>query len=213
MPENAKNSRKTIDNSALGARISHLPVLPAYGKFLESIMNIIPKAALVLAGLLGGSAYLMAGDVDLTKLPPDSDRTNLTFDADIKPLFRVSCFACHSGAKPAGGLNLTTLNGVLNGGRDGLVLTAGASANSPLVIAISRLDPDSAMPPRPRRRATPPPPAAAAPAPGGGIAAPGNLTPGAPPQPPTGGQRRPMGRPLSAEEVGLVRAWIDQGAK
>lgn len=180
--------------------------------FRKLIMKNIFKPALILAGLLGGSASLMAADVDLTKLPPDSDRTNLTFDADIKPLFRVSCFACHSGAKPAGGLNLTTLDGVLKGSKDGPVVTAGESAHSPLVIAVSRLDPDSAMPPRPRRRATSPPPTVAAPAPGGGIAAPGNITPGSPVQPPNS-PRRPMGRPLSAEEVGVVRAWIDQGAK
>jgi hypothetical protein len=168
--------------------------------------------ALILAGLLGGPASLMAADVDLTKLPPDSDRTNLTYEADIKPLFRVSCFNCHSGAKPAGGLNLTTLDSVLKGSKDGLVVTAGESAHSPLVIAISRLDPDSAMPPRPRRRPTSPPPATAAPAPGGGIVAPGGMAPGSPPQPPMGGPRG-MAKPLSAEEVGLVRAWIDQGAK
>jgi hypothetical protein len=176
-------------------------------------MRNISKMALILAGLLGGAASLMAADVDLSKLPPDSDRTNLTYDADIKPMFRVSCFNCHSGAKPAGGLNLTTLDGVLKGGKDGLVITAGSSANSPLVIAISRLDPDNAMPPRMRRRPASPPPAAAAPAPGGGLAAPGGNAPGGPPQSSMGGPRGSMAKPLSAEQVGVVRAWIDQGAK
>jgi hypothetical protein len=194
-----------------------LPGWPGYGTFwnlsVKSFMKNIAKSALILAGLLGGAASLMAADVDLTKLPPDSDRTNLTFEADIKPMFRVSCFMCHSGAKPAGGLNLTTLDGVLKGSKDGVVVTTGASANSPLVIAISRLDPDSAMPPRMRRRT--PPPTAAAPAPGGGIIAPGATAPGGPPQPPMGspGPRGSMPKPLSAEQVGVVRAWIDQGTK
>jgi hypothetical protein len=180
-------------------------------------MNSILKTSLVLAGLLGGATSLMAADVDLSKLPPASDRTNLTFDADIKPMFRVSCFRCHSGAKPAGGLNLTTLEGVLKGGKDGLVLTAGDSAHSPLVIAVSRLDPDTAMPPRMRRRPSAPSPGTGAPPPGGGvIVPPGGNAPGGPPQPSMGGpgvQRGPMPKPLSPEEVGLVRAWIDQGAR
>jgi len=155
----------------------------------------------------------MAGDVDLSKLPPDSTRTNLTFDADIKPMFRVSCFACHSGAKAAGGLNLTTLSGVLKGSKDGLVLTAGDSAHSPLVIAISRLDPDTAMPPKMHRRPTAPPSAGTgAPPPGGGTIVP---PPGSPLEPPMDSSGAPHGsnlKPLSAEQVGLVRAWIDQGS-
>jgi hypothetical protein len=180
-------------------------------------MNSILKTSLVLAGLLGGASSLMAADVDLSKLPPDSNRTNLTYDADIKPLFRVSCFRCHTGAKPAGGLKLDTLEGVLKGGKNGLVLTAGDSVHSPMVIAISRLDPDSAMPPRMRRRPSAPSPGTGAPPPGGRVVIPpGGNAPGSPLQPPMGGpsaQRGPMPKPLSAEEVGLVRAWIDQGAR
>jgi hypothetical protein len=177
-------------------------------------MNTIFKTTLALAGLLGGSVSLMAADVDLSKLPPPSDRTNLTYDADIKPIFQASCFFCHSGAKPKGGLNLTTLDGVLKGGKDGLVITAGDSAHSPLVIAVSRLDPDSAMPPRMRRHISLPP-ATGAPPPGGGMIVPppnGNA-PGGPPPGTVIPPRGPSPKPLSAEQVGLVRAWIDQGTK
>jgi hypothetical protein len=161
-----------------------------------------------LAGLLGVIS-LKAADVDLSKLPPASTRTNVTYEADIKLMFQVSCVRCHSGAKPAGGLKLDTLESVLKGGKDGPVLTAGDSAHSPLVVAISRLDPDTAMPPQKRPRMSPPP-AAAAPPPGGGMIVPGGAASGGPLPP---GPRGPRPRPLSAAQVGLVRAWIDQGAK
>jgi len=180
----------------------------------SSIMNTISKTSLVLVGLLGSAVSLIAGDVDLSKLPPASTRTNVTYDADIKPMFQTSCVRCHSGSKPAGGLKLGTLEGVLKGGKDGVVLTAGDSAHSPLVIAVSRLDPDTAMPPQKRPRMSPPP-VAAAPPPGGGAIVPGNGAPGGPlpPAGSPGGPRGPRPRPLSAAQVGLVRAWIDQSAK
>jgi hypothetical protein len=177
-------------------------------------MNSVPKTSLFLAGLLGSVVSLKATDVDLSKLPPASTRTNVTFDADIQPMFQTSCVRCHSGTKPAGGLKLDSQEGVLKGGKDGPVVTAGDSAHSPLVIAISRLDPDTAMPPQKRARMSPPP-AAAAPPPGGGAIVPGGAVQGGP-LPPVGspgGPRGPRPRPLSAAQVGLVRAWIDQGAK
>jgi Planctomycete cytochrome C len=176
-------------------------------------MNNISKISLVLTGLLAGALSVTAADVDLSKLPPASTRTNVTYEADIQPMFQTSCIQCHRGSKPAGGLRLDSLEGVLKGGKDGLIVTAGDSAHSPMVIAISRLDPDTAMPPQKRARMSPPP-AAPAPAPGGGAIVPGDAPGG--PLPPGGGPGGPRGprpRPLSATQVGLVRAWIDQGAK
>jgi hypothetical protein len=128
------------------------------------------------------------------------------------------------------------------------VLTAGDSANSLLVKAVSQLEPETAMPPKPRGPRGPmgtngpamPPrdggapdgPGPAGPPPGGeGDHGPGGPPPGGPggegDHPPGGPQGtngpghfeprlRPLGpppKPLTAEQVGLIRAWIDQGAK
>jgi hypothetical protein len=144
--------------------------------------------------------------VDLSKLPPASARKDVTFEKDIKPLFEASCVKCHGAEKPKAGLRLDSLDGVLKGGKEGKVLEAGKSEKSPLVIAISHLDPEMAMPPKPKPGRGPGGPGG----PGGGTnnAARG---PGGP-----GGQRGPGGpppKPLTAEQVGLVRAWIDAGAK
>jgi hypothetical protein len=132
------------------------------------------RIAIALVGALGISFLANAVDVDITKLPPPSDKKDLTFEKDIKPLFDKSCVECHSAVKPKGKLRLDTLEGTLKGSVDGKVLEAGKSAKSFLVANIAFLgDEDDFMPP-PKEKKYP---------------------------------------KLTSEEVGIVRAWIDQGAK
>lgn len=109
-------------------------------------------------------------------LPPDSTKTGVTYDADIKPIFQANCVKCHNSAgpkKPKAGLTLDTLAGALKGSRDGVVITPGDSAHSDLVLAVAHMgdDPDTFMPK---------------------------------------GKNAKM---LTPEQIGLIRAWIDQGAK
>ena len=100
--------------------------------------------SLLIVGLLTLSAH--AGP-DLSKLPPPSTKTGLTFEKDIKPIFQSACTRCHGSNRAKGGLHLDTLNNVLTTGDNGPDVIPGKSADSPLVIAIARIDPDSAMPP------------------------------------------------------------------
>jgi hypothetical protein len=189
------------------------------------------KTALVFAAVGLAAARLAAAPVDWSKLPPVSAQTEITFDKDIAPIFKVSCVRCHGAERPRAQLRLDSLDGVLKGTKDGPILKAGDSADSLLVKAISQLDPEIAMPPKPRGRrggpggppgtnapAQPPPggPEAGGPPPAGGE---GDHGPGGPPPggPGPGGQPPqrfgPPPKPLTAEQVSLVRAWIDQGAK
>lgn len=137
----------------------------------------------------------LAGNPDLSKLPPASTQEGVTYDKDIKPLFQASCDRCHSGARPRDGLKLDTLEGVLKGSKDGKVVEVGNSQKSQLVISAAQIDPETSMPPKPRPPRRPPPDAA------GGT----NQPPARPMPPPP--------KPLTPEQVGLIRAWIDQGAK
>ncbi|MGA2246878.1 MAG: c-type cytochrome domain-containing protein [Verrucomicrobiota bacterium] len=205
-------------------------------------MKIILIAA---AGLT--AVQMSAAPVDWSKLPPAATVAGVTFDRDITPIFKASCVRCHSGDRARGQLRLDSLDGVLKGSKDGPVLTAGDSANSLIVKAVSQLDPQTAMPPKPRRprpMGTNAPamaplggPEAGGPPPGGPGGPPPMTGPGGPPPmdgpggPPPGGpegapgtngpgqfppRQRPMSpppKPLTAEQVGLIRAWIDQGAK
>lgn len=132
---------------------------------------MIKITALVLFG------FVTVALADEAKLPPASTKTGVTFATDIKPIFDASCVKCHSGQKAKAHLHLDTLEGTLNGGKNGKdkVVVAGDSAKSDLVKMVAHIgDPEGWMPPTKNRA---------------GIG------------------------PLTTEQIGLIRAWIDQGAK
>jgi mono/diheme cytochrome c family protein len=117
---------------------------------------------------------------DMSKVPAASDKKDVSFDADIEPIFKASCLGCHTpGTRPArGGLDLSTKAGVLKGGRGKNDLVVGHSDQSNIVLFTSDAVAKSEMPPlSARTRATNPEPA------------------------------------LTKDQIGLIRAWIDQGAK
>ena len=98
-------------------------------------------------------------------------------------MFKESCVGCHGDMKPKAGLRLDSLAAVLKGSKDGKVVNPGDGTKSLLVEASARIDPETAMPPMKKRPA------------------------------PAGAPQRPPPKPLTAEQVGVLRAWIDQGAK
>jgi hypothetical protein len=179
-----------------------------------------PSNLLILGLVTAGWSVLAAENkidlskIDINKLPPSADKKGLTYAKDIRPLFEASCFRCHGEERQKGELRLDSLAAVLKGGEDGKVIVPGASKKSLLVIAASRIDDETAMPPKPKP---------------GGPGGPGNRPPGGPGggNPPPGGPgggRGPGGpggpggfgpppKPLTPEQVGLIRAWVDQGAK
>jgi hypothetical protein len=113
--------------------------------------------------------------VDVSKIPPASDKKGVTFATDIKPIFEKSCTKCHGAEKQKGKLRLDSLEAALKGAEDGKVVEPGNSANSILVHNIAHVgDEDMFMPPPDNKDKIP---------------------------------------PLTKEQIGLIRAWIDQGAK
>lgn len=138
----------------------------------ESYMHIITKSFLLTVLLSGLALGARAADVDITKLPPPSEKKGLTFNSDIKPIFEKSCFKCHGSEKQKAKLRVDSLAAALKGGENGKIIEPGNSAKSVLVHNIARIgDEDEWMPPVDK------------------------------------------GDPLTKDQVGLIRAWIDQGAK
>jgi mono/diheme cytochrome c family protein len=133
-------------------------------------MNMTIACALIAATAIVATAAERP-KVDVSKLPPPARKTGVTYAKDIRPLLQNSCFKCHGEEKQKGNLRFDSLDAALKGGEGGKVIVAGKSDQSPMVIAVARLDADSAMPPEGK------------------------------------------GDALAKEQVGLIRAWIDQGAK
>lgn len=158
-------------------------------------MRSLSAFLIVGLSLSGASAFAEPAPA---RLPPPAAKSGVTYAADIRPLFEVSCFRCHGADRQKGKLRLDSLAAVLKGSEDGPVVIPGDSAKSPLVVAIARLDPDSAMPPMRKPHGG---------GPNKGAAPAGSRPAGGPPGAP------PPAQPLTPEQVGLVRAWIDQGAK
>jgi hypothetical protein len=160
--------------------------------------------ALFTLAFAATASPLMARSPDLTKLPPPAKQEGVTYAKDIRPILEASCFRCHGQERPKAGLRLDSLEGVLKGSKEGKVIMPGESTKSKLVIAVARLDPESAMPPKPKQGR-----------PRGGENPPGGSAPGAAgANPPPGkGPMGPPPKPLTPDQVGLIRAWVDQGAK
>jgi len=195
-------------------------------------------AVAILAILLTAGVSVLGADkrdfskLDLSKLPPASQEKGVTYAKDIKPLLEASCFRCHGENRPKAGLQLTSLEGVLKGSEDGKVVVPGESKKSLLLIAAAQIDDETAMPPKrgPGGRGAgghgPGGPGGFGGPSGGPGGGPGQPPPGAPGEHGPGGPRPggggpgggpggfgPPPKPLNAQQVGLLRAWIDQGAK
>ena len=65
------------------------------------------------------------------------------FETGVLPILKARCLACHSGAKPQAGLDLTTRESILKGGNSGPAVQSGSAEKSLLVEKVV----SQAMPP------------------------------------------------------------------
>src|SRR5437763_15426905 len=69
------------------------------------------------------------------------------FEEKVRPLLVENCLGCHGEKKQKGGLRLDSPQGILKGGKDGVVVVPGKPAESVLIKAVSYQDKDLQMPP------------------------------------------------------------------
>jgi hypothetical protein len=161
---------------------------------MKNLMHGKLLAALGLTVVLTvwiASAIFASG---LSKMPPVSLQTNVTYARDIRPILEAHCFRCHGETLQKRHLRLDSLEAVLKGCEDGPVIFPGKSDTGDLILEICGLG-DHDMPPFP----APPP-----------ILSHERYTNALPSVGPDG---VPASTPLTAEQIGLVRAWVAQGAK
>ena len=72
----------------------------------------------------------------------------ISYEEQIKPIFRQHCVACHGEDKQTADLNLQTYAAVLKGGSGGEAVVAGRASQSALFKAITDPDDDARMPPK-----------------------------------------------------------------
>jgi hypothetical protein len=132
---------------------------------------------LTLAGLSALTLLTVhaATKVDTSKLPPASEKKDLTFDKDIKPMIEDSCLKCHGAEKPKAKYRVDSREAFIKGGEsEQAAVIPGKSAESPVIHMVADLIEDMEMPPLDKR------------------------------------EKYPV---LTKEQIGILRAWIDQGAK
>ena len=70
------------------------------------------------------------------------------FSHEVVPILRKHCVECHAGDKKKGGLSMNTRASLLEGGENGVVVTAGQPHKSKLLEAVVSADADVRMPPK-----------------------------------------------------------------
>lgn len=98
--------------------------------------------------LLAGGAllFVFSAAAGAVAAPAASKEGAAFFTSQVQPILQAKCIVCHSGAKPQGGLDLTSREALLKGGAAGPAAIPGNTAGSLLVKAVRFQGPK--MPPQ-----------------------------------------------------------------
>ena len=72
-------------------------------------------------------------------LPAPAD---VSWHREVAPILRANCISCHKPGKAKGGLDLTTPESTLRGGKDGPDITPGDAGSSSLIDSVCGEEPD-----------------------------------------------------------------------
>lgn len=109
--------------------------------------SLIIRSAAVMALVLNG--LLACADEERPIEPTETKLERpVEFDADILPILRANCVACHNQGKSEGDLNLETSQSIMKGGSSGDLVVPGKPEESYLYQVAARME-ESFMPPWP----------------------------------------------------------------
>tara|TARA_R100000789_G_scaffold21675_1_gene24493 strand:+ start:5862 stop:9014 length:3153 start_codon:yes stop_codon:yes gene_type:complete len=81
------------------------------------------------------SALLLVGGVTVSAEESSTAKRDL-FEQHVRPMLLANCIKCHNAHKHEGGLNLTTMEGLLSGGASGPAIVSGKPDESLLIEAL-----------------------------------------------------------------------------
>lgn len=96
---------------------------------------ILPTLALAVLTLVACAPKAEGGENSAT--PTGGEAAKLTFATDIQPILTKNCASCHSGERPAEGLDLTSFANMSKGAHGNPIFAAGKSADSLLYKVVT----------------------------------------------------------------------------
>ncbi len=90
----------------------------------------------IWVGHLGASITHGAGFL-LPQNERETDSPNTVFSKSIAPIFSAKCNSCHNNQKSKGGLNLSSLQGIAQGGKSGPLFIKGDSVHSKIIQVLT----------------------------------------------------------------------------
>ncbi len=129
-------------------------------KTIFNALMAVSAIVLVITGHFGASLTHGEGYLFPTKNGDDAPLTitddTPIFEAAVKPILKAKCFQCHNEHKTKGELLMTSLTGLLKGGKNGPIWVAGDALNSHIIQRANLpLDDKKHMPPKGKVQLTP----------------------------------------------------------
>jgi mono/diheme cytochrome c family protein len=139
-PEHIAASGSIIPGNAAQSRLIHRILSTDRAKRMPPIGNGLPadQIATLQSWVDQGAPGLPVRPVAVVAIPD--------FARDIEPVFKRSCYGCHSGTQPRAMLRLDAKSAALQGGNSGPVITPGSSGESRLVHRIEGRNGEQRMP-------------------------------------------------------------------
>ncbi len=118
------------------------------------LLTFIAIAGHFGAGITHGENYLFEAFETKTVIPVFSENSAM-YTAAVYPILEAKCVACHNDQKTKGQLNMSSIEKILRGGKNGMIWKIGDALNSHIIQRASLpLDDKEHMPPRGKTQLT-----------------------------------------------------------